>query len=325
LGRYAEARTLLLGCRAVFEAERDADGLQLVFTGLASLEDKIGDRATAVHFEKAALGYTYQVGKPEDCAMSHGNLASYLKSQNADADTSLAHSLAAAIIFLQTQSGQLSTELSNLVRFGLRPTPPSFAAVVERVEVIQGVRFGALFERLPRTTPDGDAAIAAIWQLVTEEQHRRAEAQQQQEDTRQRQAAVLATLPVAVQTTFELEDEAFGAALDAALADLPAEEAAAIMQQMRDADLIQSSGGPDMRQMLEQFAPLLQRIAAAASNESQRADIEPELADLETKGWMLRQPVQRIWAGERDADVLTASLDAQDSALVRQLLQLLEQ
>ncbi|MFL5806332.1 MAG: tetratricopeptide repeat protein, partial [Roseiflexaceae bacterium] len=64
---------------------------------------------------------------------------------------------------------------------------------------------------------------------------------------------------------------------------------------------------------------------AAAADESLRAEIEPVLADREQKGWMLRQPVQRIWAGERDAAVLTTGLDAQDSALVRQVLQLLDQ
>jgi hypothetical protein len=78
-----------------------------------------------------------------------------------------------------------------------------------------------------------------------------------------------------------------------------------------------------MGQVLREFEPLLQGIAAAAADKSLRAEIESELADLEAKGWMLRQPAQRIWAGERDTEALTADLDEQDSALVRQLLQLL--
>jgi hypothetical protein len=44
---------------------------------------------------------------------------------------------------------------------------------------------------------------------------------------------------------------------------------------------------------------------------------------LEQKGWMLRPPIGRIRAGERDPEALTAGLDAQDSAVIRRLLDLL--
>jgi hypothetical protein len=70
------------------------------------------------------------------------------------------------------RSGLLSTTLSNLARSDLPPAPPTFAAVAEEVERVEGVRFRALFERLPRTAPDGDAAIAAVWRLVEEERAR---------------------------------------------------------------------------------------------------------------------------------------------------------
>ena len=45
---------------------------------------------------------------------------------------------------------------------------------------------------------------------------------------------------------------------------------------------------------------------------------------LEENGWMLREPVQRIWAEERNAESLTEGLYEQDSALVRRILELLE-
>ena len=54
-----------------------------------------------------------------------------------------------------------------------------------------------------------------------------------------------------------------------------------------------------------------------------RGEIEPVLADLQEKGWMLADPVHRIWAGERNAAALTAGLDEQDAALVRRILEMI--
>jgi hypothetical protein len=126
-----------------------------------------------VRFEEIALGYSYQAGQPEDCAIIHNNLANYLARQGADPAAVLAHRLAAATIRLQTQSGLLPTTLHNLAGSDLPAAPPAFAAVAGRVEAIEGVRFRSLFERLPRTAPDGDAAIAAVWRLVGEEKKKR--------------------------------------------------------------------------------------------------------------------------------------------------------
>ena len=43
------------------------------------------------------------------------------------------------------------------------------------------------------------------------------------------------------------------------------------------------------------------------------------VAGLEEKGWRLRQPVQRIWAGERDAAALTAGVVALPAAATQQV------
>ena len=75
----------------------------------------------------------------------------------------------------------------------------------------------------------------------------------------------------------------FRAALHAALAELPEAEAAALVQRLREAGLILSSAGPDMTQVLHEFEPLLQDIAAAVNDEGLRAQIEPVLADLEAE------------------------------------------
>lgn len=252
LRRYDAARTLLQDCRAVFEVERAVRDLGNVYSALADLEDTGGDRAAAVRFQEVALGYMYQAGNPADCAIRHHNLAIYLQRQGADLATVLAQRLAAATILLQTQSGLLPNPIRALATAGLPPTPLAFAAVVEGVEAMAGVRFRALFDSLPRTVPDGDAAIATVWSLVQAEQPR-----------------------------------------------LRAER----------------------EQALREAEPLLQGIVAAASDARQREALAPVLADLEEKGWMVRQSVQRLWAGERDAAALTAGLDAQDSALVLDLLQ----
>jgi len=248
LKRFDAARALLLDCRAVDEAARDIAGLGADYSALADPEDEVGDRAAALRFEQTALGYRYQAGAPEDCAISHHNLANYLERQGADPALVLAHRLAAAVIRLQTQSGQLPTTLRNLANADLPPTPPTFADVVARVEAIAGVRFAALCERLPRRVPNGDAAIAAVWELANAEAQRRREA----------------------------------------------------------------------------FEPLLKDIAAAVADASLRAQIEPVLARLEEKGWMLRDPARRLWAGERDAAVLTAGIDANSAQLIRRVLELVE-
>jgi hypothetical protein len=172
LRRYDAARTLLLKCRDVFEAKRDVPGLGKMYSALADLEDETGDRASAVRFEEVALGYKYQAGQPEDRAISHNNLACYLEHQGADPATVMAHRLAAAILLLQMQSGLLSTPVSSLASSELPPTPPTFAEVIQRVELIEGVHFGALFDRLPRTTLNGDATIAAVWNRVADEKRR---------------------------------------------------------------------------------------------------------------------------------------------------------
>ena len=137
LGRYDDARALLLSCRAVFEAERDIEMVGKVYIALADLEDKTGGRDEAVRFEEVALSYKYQAGEPESCVVSHNNLANHLERQGADTATVLAHYLAAAAISLQMQSGLLPTTLRNLAN---SDPPPTFSTVAERVEAVKGVR-----------------------------------------------------------------------------------------------------------------------------------------------------------------------------------------
>ncbi|MFV9504316.1 MAG: nuclease A inhibitor family protein [Oscillochloridaceae bacterium umkhey_bin13] len=79
-----------------------------------------------------------------------------------------------------------------------------------------------------------------------------------------------------------------------------------------------------MSEVLRQFEPLLQALAAVANgDEGPREELIQVLGQLERQGWMLRGPVERIWAGERERGVLVAGLDAQDTALIEHLLGLL--
>ena len=172
--------------------------------------------------------------------------------------------------------------------------------------------------KAPRTAPDGDAAITAVWQKVADEKTHR-------DERKQRQDAVLATAPASVRAAFELEGDEFTAALRASLAELPEAEAAALLQRLRDSGLIGGSAAQDMTQVLDKFKTVLQGIAAAVNDEEIRAQVEAVVADLEQKGWRLSEAVHRAWAGERDAESLTARLDEQDTALVRRVLEVLGQ
>ena len=320
LGRYDEARTLLCGTAGRL---RRADGTvreelgEAVPRVLADLEDKTGDRARAVRFEEVALGYTYQAGVPEDCAIIHHNLADSLERQGADPGLVLAHRLADAVICFQTQAGSIRVTLRNLANLELPVAPPAFADVVAQVEAVPGVRFGALFERLPRTASDGDAAISAVWRLVEQARESAVGA------ARHRQA-VLDSMPRGIREAFEQKGEAVSAALRGALNALPEEEAEAVLQQLREAGLV--GRGPsaiDMQSVLRDFEPLLEVIAAVAKgDDGPQEQIEAILLNLEEKGWKLTEAVRRLWTGERDEIVLTAGIDPNSAQLVRRLLQL---
>ncbi len=255
-GATARRGALLEACRAAFERAGEIANVGKVYSALADLEDEEGHPASAARFEQTALRYRYQAGQPEDCAISHHNLANYIERSGGAPEAALAHRLAAGVIRLQISSGQLSTAIRNLALSPLPPAPPSFAQVCALVEQMEGVRFRALFAQLPQGAPDGEAAIQMVWEMALE----------QQKQVQGQRAEVL-----------------------------------------RD------------------FEPLLQRIAAVArGNPQPRAEIEALLPKLEENGWRIADAVRRIWAGERDAEALTAGIDPNSAALVRRALELVE-
>jgi hypothetical protein len=221
----------------------------------------------------------YQAHDPAQCGISHNNWALYLARSKPDDMVAFAHHVAAGIIRIQIGSGHLATYIGNLVRSPAHASPPSFAAVVDAVEQIEGVRFADLFASLPKRFPNGDAAIAAVWDLV-----------RQEEAENENIMRSIGIMPPTLATAFASGDQI---QIDAAFEQLPPKE--------RQTVLVES---------------LLHAIAVAAFDEVGRPQIEEVLATLTGQGWRIAAAVQRIWAGERDAAALTVGLEAIDARLV---------
>jgi len=232
LRRYREARTLLEYCRAVFERENGVYLLGAVYTALASLEYLEDHSASAVRFQQTGLRYNYQSGRPEDCAISHSNLANYIERAEGNApDIVLAHRLAAGGIYWQIGSGKLSITIRNLARSSLPPAPPSFAQVCAIVEQIPGVRFQEMFERLPKRVSDGDVAIQEMWQMAQMAKKAKDETAKVNDEPPQVEA-VLADVPEAVREAILSGDEE---QFDAAFAQLTPEQQQAVIAAMEAA------------------------------------------------------------------------------------------
>ncbi|MEI8307724.1 MAG: tetratricopeptide repeat protein [Chloroflexales bacterium] len=134
--------------------------------------------------------------------------------------------------------------------------------------------------------------------------------------------AFLRSLPPAVRGALERGD---GAALQVALDALPDAEQHLIYERLTASGVISDAGEAQADTAVQQFEPLLQAIAAVArGDESERADVETALEDLERKGWHVRRPVQKIWQGERHPGPLLYGLDPSDTALVQRILDILD-
>ncbi len=145
---------------------------------------------------------------------------------------------------------------------------------------------------------------------------------------------VVASLPRAAREAIESDDEA---AFKAALEVLPLAEQEDISRRIAAAAGTSIDDDAEMEEILLQFEPLLQAVAAIGLAESggkipdafreslpeMRPQVEADLEDLEQDGWCLREAAKRIWAGERDADALTDDLDEEDTQLIERVLELI--
>jgi tetratricopeptide (TPR) repeat protein len=116
LGRFGEARTESEACLELFQD--NPSGRSKVLSSLADLFSRQGDVPQAITQERRALAVREQLPDPEDRAISHHNLATYLQRQGtapAFAE-STRHQLAALIYFIIARFGQhLQTSLRNYV------------------------------------------------------------------------------------------------------------------------------------------------------------------------------------------------------------------
>ena len=134
---------------------------------------------------------------------------------------------------------------------------------------------------------------------------------------------LLQSMPPAVRGALERGDLS---GLQFALDALPLAERELLVERLVAAGVIQTAGsGDEAAEAVRQFAPLLEGIAAVARGDgADRAEIEATLEDLERKGWHLRRPVEQIWRGDRNRDLLLQDLDPLDRALVEQIFMLLQ-
>jgi tetratricopeptide (TPR) repeat protein len=169
LGRASQARELLIGCRAVFEATNNITALGGTMTALADVEDKLGHRDRAIALETEALRYKYLAADPDEIAVSHNNLANYLHRTGHDPRAICAHRLAVTMITYQTGGGRLAERLNRLAELlAAEPdaAPGSFDQLCRTLHQIDGVNLAELLLRLPQRTPDPDTTMTHVLQLA---------------------------------------------------------------------------------------------------------------------------------------------------------------
>lgn len=170
LGRLDEAATLLAECRDEFTRARDWRMLGKVLSAQGNLADHRGQPIEAAGLARAALRYAYAAGQPEDCAISHNNLAHYLIKSGAAPAVALAHRLAAILIGVLMGSGHVQDSRRNLVihihNLGVADAraamPGSVAEVIRLAEEVEGVRLADLLAALNRDGVDLDELLQAV-------------------------------------------------------------------------------------------------------------------------------------------------------------------
>jgi hypothetical protein len=355
LGRFDDARELLLVCRDTFGQEGDPEMLGKTLSALADLEDNLGRGDEAIALEADALRLKYVAGLPDAIAVSHFNLSNYLVRHEGDPSEALAHRLAAAVIDYQTSSGGLASTMrvlaTHLAEWGER-TVPSWQEVCERVDRREGVHLAGLVGRLPARAADGPAALAEIIRLARE----RPDLDRYLAHWEPVVSAVLAA-EAGNQEAASLLDQTLTARARqpdwSALSDVFRRLAAgdhspqlldgldaidtAIAQRALDALSGQTTIDADAwyalaatpednaRELGDQLSAVADAVAAAARGDHDaRQALQPILAEMAaSEEWQaLSRVLQRILDGERDP-ALTEGLEPTDTAVVTSVLSVL--
>ena len=170
LGRIAEARGLLLECRAIDERERDIGGLGKDLSALAEVEDEAGRGQVAIDLQSDALRYKYLVGEVATIAISHNSLGNYLARYAADPRRALAHHLASALLRALTgHDGADHSAYSAAIDLALlsegTSTPATIGDLCDIVGQVPGVRLDSLLGHL---TSEPEAAQRVLDGLFTQ-------------------------------------------------------------------------------------------------------------------------------------------------------------
>ncbi|MCK5523831.1 MAG: CHAT domain-containing protein [Thiomargarita sp.] len=114
LGNLDEAQRVLEGCLQVFSRMNDLTNQANALTALADVWDKRGDVSRAIELARQALAIRERLPNPEDRAISHGNLSSYLH-QVGQIKEGARHILACIVYLIVTGNQQrLEFNLRNL-------------------------------------------------------------------------------------------------------------------------------------------------------------------------------------------------------------------
>jgi tetratricopeptide (TPR) repeat protein len=167
LGRLDEAEDSLRRLRLVAEREGDLQFLGKIIDAWATLEAKRGHTADAVAFSLHSLQLAYKFDEPQSINVSHHNLSNHLERADHDNPGEIvAHRLAEVLISYQTDSGEyvddLSTLARTLARTDGRGLTDSFEELCAQLEESAEVDFVQVFNRLPLKSPDGQLALTAV-------------------------------------------------------------------------------------------------------------------------------------------------------------------
>lgn len=165
LGRLNQADQLLQVCQQTFTDHDDIPALSKTLSTRADLEDERGRPDLAADLARTALRYSYLHPDPQSIAISHHNLAGYLRALD-DPQGACAHRLTAALIYQLTghhMANMLQALGSDLRRLGAQPAPSTLEELAAVVDQTDGVHLIPLITRL---CPDTAAATALITTLL---------------------------------------------------------------------------------------------------------------------------------------------------------------
>jgi hypothetical protein len=356
LGRYEDARTLVLNCRRVFEQEKDLKGLEQALTALAALEKAFGRHDQAARLEIDSLRLCYAIDGPHDIGVSHANVGLYLDRLEGGSREALGHRLAAAVIAYQTSSGALVRRLRILAPHVAEADDlPDWDEVCDLVSRrTEGVDLAGLLPRLPAKAKDGPAALAEVIRLAREippeeefdsdayiagwdpllsalvaaaggDEH----AAQVLEEALEQLSATGSALAI-IRALRRIAEGARGPELLAGLDELDT----AIAQRTLDALAGEAEIDPtawhalavelNERELLEHLRTLASGVVAAVHDEEMAAVVRPMLDDMAQveEFSALAEALRRILAGERDPS-LRDGLDAKGAAVVETVLEVL--